>query len=726
MPKREYPAGVDDHPGILAYAEVVEDEAQSYRAELEYNGVGNILYYLGYQWQTFEPSFGRWRPLAYNYKPVVNRFAPLVNTIASMLVRFNVPITYSPSTDEPADVAAARVADSAHKVIEKETKVRQWTPEAARWAVKTGNVFLISGFDISTKYGMRPIQQLQCVGSGFGAGCGAIVSPLEAQTTQGVCPRCGGQGGLVPAMQNGQPVMGQAPRGRHTTEVKSPLHCYFDNQATYFEDSPYYMVEDRVPPEWIENAYGMDAVDRIANAESKGSRTLVDSLTYATGTAGLGSTGEDDGSYRMRRLWIEPNEARAPQGIYAVIVGDTVMEAIPYPFRNEYKMPMRPVVHIPFDQVPGRLLAKSRCDDLRGLQDTLNKIEAYLDLHTKRMAGGKLLLPRGVGIGRVVGETGQTLTYDAMPGVPPPQFIPGMSVPQYFFQWQQLTVAAMDAVMGTYEVSRGEAPKGVSAYAAIQFLDEQGQQAQSNLQDNWALGKMMWARQQLNIFREFADEPRILSLGVGRWSAKKFSKADLAGGVDLDVDIGYSRPRTQVARRAVVDQFVRLGGVNMMDPYEKYPVAVALGATDLMPDVAVDKERAARENDAFINPPDPALPPPPPDMPALAGFPMPFPWDRHIVHLAEHRNLLFGDRGDTLPPPNRQALISHMMIHQREVAMQMQQGSLGPGQVAPAGPGNTDGKNDGTAKEGSRGDEQREMDTESQMASPDTFTGAAQ
>jgi hypothetical protein len=99
-------------------------------------------------------------------------------------------------------------------------------------------------------------------------------------------------------------------------------------------------------------------------------------------------------------------------------------------------------------------------DDLIPLQDQLNRIESYLDLHTRRMAGGKLLLPRGMGIGRVVGETGQVLTYDAMPGMPGPQFVPGTPVPQYLMQWQQAIRANMDSIMGTFEVGRGEAPRG--------------------------------------------------------------------------------------------------------------------------------------------------------------------------------------------------------------------------------------------------------------------------
>lgn len=720
-----YPASVDDHPGILAFAEAIEDASPSYRREIEYSGVGNTLYYLGKQWQTFMPDSWRWRPLQYHDKPTVNRFAPLVNTLQSLLVRFTVPITYTAATDEPADVAAAAVADRVESLVEKETNAKGWAPDAAMGLILTGNAFLISGYEFNARHGMRPIQMLQCVGDEAGPGCGATWNPRDPMMMQGVCPNCQGRG-LVPAVRNGQPIMGQTAKGKHTTEVKSALHTYFNSRASRFEHSDYFMVEDRVPRGWVERVYGAEALDNVAGLEGQTNWTWADQLSTATGSYGLGLVGSsDDDSVRMRRLWLDPYPGRAEEGIYAVLLGETVMESIPYPYRDAAGVPSKAIVHIPFDRVPGRLLAKTRCDDLRPLQDQLNTIEAYLQLHTKRMAGGKLLLPRGLGIGRIVGETGQVLTYDAMPGVPAPQFVPGMTVPSYFFNWKQDVLAAMDAVMGTFEVMRGEAPKGVSAYAAIQYLDEQGTQAQSALQDNWAMGKLEWARQQLCIFREYADEPRILSLGVGRWSAKKFSNADLQGGVDLDAEIGISRPRTQVAKRAVVDQFVRLGGVNLADPYEKLQIAKALGATELMPNYKADEERAARENDRFLGPPDPTMPPLPPDVsPALQGFPLPMPWHNHPVDIMQHKALLDSERGENLPPLNREALIEHMMIHQREIAMAQERASLGPGQVVP-GPGNTNGKNRGTAKEGGGGTDQEQMDREGQMASPDSFTGAA-
>ncbi len=86
MPRLQYPESVDDHVGLLNYRDDVEDACASYRQEIERSGVGNILYYLGKHWQTYDSQLGLWTPQFLpkgTPRPVVNQVAPLVNSVRS-------------------------------------------------------------------------------------------------------------------------------------------------------------------------------------------------------------------------------------------------------------------------------------------------------------------------------------------------------------------------------------------------------------------------------------------------------------------------------------------------------------------------------------------------------------------------------------------------------------------------------------------------------------------
>ena len=731
-----YPQGPDDYEKIKQFTQDVIGSNRYFRHEIERAALRNVIFYLGIQWVTYDATLRIWRPMGLKKntpRPVTNKLAALANTTASTLVAYKVPITFGPASFDEADIAAANVADKISDIINKEAEIRRLKPIIARWIALTGNAFLVNQYDTSPETGTTFIQsEMDAAGHTF--------QPNDIELAGGVCPTCGPQMG--PAMgPDGQPMMGpdgqpamqqvptawqpavnpetgepegvDYPRGKFYTEVKPLFSCYFDPEVSHISESAYFLVSELKGRDWVSKVYGDEvAKAAIEAAHSEPYTNYVETLAYSTALGGriwgqVPNTRRQ--RVRVRRLWLKPHPEFAPEGIYAVMVGDKVVESGPWPYHNERQEPFLNVVHMGFDQVPGRLLYKTRIDDVAPIQELRNRVKAIVELHSIRMANAVWLVPEGSGVSRLTGEQGQWVKYNPIPNVPPPQRIPGDNAAAYLLNWLPMLDAEMDMVMSQSDIDRGETPRGVSAYSAIQYLDERSQAGQSNLLDNWSLGWMEWTQQMVNIWREYADEERSTSMGMGKWAMEKFSKAHMIGGVDISVELGQNRPRTQVGRRAVAEQGIRLGLANPFDPYERIRLLELIGIPELMEDFKIDQQRAAEENDQFA-----------------AGMPVqpPLPWDNHDAHVIAHRRFTFSDVYKMLPPPLQMAVIQHMQLHW----MVMAENAAKPrktGSVAPGG-----GENKGTASGGGGGGnaegsaEEEMLDMESQLASPDTNTGS--
>jgi rubredoxin len=325
------------------------------------------------------------------------------------------------------DVAAAGVADKIQQVIEKETGARKLKKIAARWKILTGGVFLISNYD--KEAGSEQIPMMRCLT------CGAVYSPKEIEENSGVCAACESEGPWEPAIdQMGIPQQMTLPKGKFYTEIENIFTTYFDYEATSIEESGYFMVARTRSKEWVTRVYGEEVAESLSYGVYEDPySTYLETLAYASPTGGNvfrgGGRSAGEPRIKIRRLWIRPRTDKAPNGIYAVVAGQKVLEVGEWPYHDEKGKPFLNVVYIPFDEIPGRILAKTRVDDLIPKQEQRNRIEAIIELHSQRMANATWLIPEGSGLSRVTGEQGQILRYNAMAGVPPPTRMSGDSPP---------------------------------------------------------------------------------------------------------------------------------------------------------------------------------------------------------------------------------------------------------------------------------------------------------
>jgi len=244
---------------------------------------------------------------------------------------------------------------------------------------------------------------------------------------------------------------------------------------------------------------------------------------------------------------------------------------------------------------------------------------------------------------------------------------------------------------GTYEIGRGEVPErgGDLAFVSLQLLDERAQQAQATVTENWTVGWMEWANQHLHIWRQYADAQRTLAIGGGKWAVRKFNQANLAGGIDMDVDTGTFRPRSHITVRGTLEQLFRWQILNPGDPQERFRILQLLGLPEIMEDYKLDWTQANQENDQFaeaasmvdpmmlqtmMQPQGPPGEAGTPQMGAAMGGPMgtpmmpqlvqpPQPWENHTIHLHIHRQFILSDTFKEIPLPLQQQMLMHMQLH---------------------------------------------------------------
>lgn len=701
--RRIGPTDYDDHEGIKRYLSDIEAAEEAGSEALRLEAMYNILMYIGLQWMTYDRMLQTYRPLAMKAstpRPVTNRFAVGVDALTSALLSFNPALGFHPASDQSDDIAASNVADQVLEVIKHETQMRMMDQIEAKWVVLTGDCFKVTNYAPDMLGPMSFVQHERC------EVCQSVSDPAKLIAADGMCPTCQSQGPYQPATDEmGEPVGDTVPRGKMSTELHSRLTLRAASDAMTLNDSPYVVIDEQKPLAWVEQQYGEKIADQVETQATHAlTHWMVSAIAHSTPATGFPSFGQETlPRVRLRRLWLRPTPA-FPGGLYAEVLGETVVESRPWPYHDREGRPILNITQTLFDLVPGRLWGKTRASDAAEKQVQRNKLEAHMQLIERRTASSMWLMPHGAGISRLTGEPGFMAKWNALAGVPAPQRIEGAPPAPYFVQRLDMMDNEIDALFGTFEIGRGEAPKGVASYAGLQLLDERSRTSKSSVLMNWGLGKEAWARVCLDIWREYADDERTLATGEGAWAVQKFNKADLKGGVDVTVDLGMNRPYTQIGRRAALEQATRLAFISPVDPGERYRALQVLGIPEIMADYKQERADASRENDLLVH-----------------GQPVrpPLPWENHPIHLDQHKRILTGERFDALPPEIQQMVLLHANAHYQQMQMQSQQFASGPGQIAP---GPNQGKG-GTAKENEGSPDQEQLDQEAQMASPDDFSG---
>jgi hypothetical protein len=566
----------------------------------------NILFYRGQQWIKFDRGSSRWRSakLPHNTPtPVTNVFASTLDALISVFARIEPQLNFRPgSADEPDDRAAADVAVRAIDVIEDEVKLRIWRQILAVWVGLTGMAWLETGYDPSPRFGTRFMQSNQC------PACGAV------QAGPAPCEACGAPE-MQPAVDAmGQPIGDQVPVGRLYVDVATIFEMFFDPSVPVWEQQRAYIREKAVPVDESKERWPQIADQITANVTESGPMYMAN-LPLAgppidenqTGRF-MGSTSGQNTKVTERWYWQLPDKTY-PDGLLAIKVGQAAIAyAGPLPYSAPPENPgdsrgyFLPSVCFPQKLVPGSAYAKTVADDLASKQSQRNRWESVIEACGMRMGSPIWLKPNGANVTNLTGDPGNIVSYNAVgPNAAKPERLGGQAIPVSFVEFLQRIDHTFEELAATFDVIKGARPEGISAGIALQILQERNLSRYGPLFILWEQAWATWARQALEIFREFVTEPRLLRIKGrdGKWQVEKFLGADLQGRIDVIPEAASSNPRSSLLDKAEMEQLAQMGVINIQDPEVKWKFLEVYGRTNLTPTMAADTKNAIMENEAF-------------------------------------------------------------------------------------------------------------------------------
>lgn len=634
----------------------------------------NIFFFAGAQW--IRKVGGRWQKRNlpdWFPRAQTNKFAEKAgDLITQLLSGGRVPITYTPATDDEADIGTAEVGERIREVMYTEAECDEQAHTIASWLILTGNAFGIPHYDMDEEHGTKSVPFMQCQACAQNENLPAIdpegmsqnIDPEELDENAPACPVC-----ASPDLAPTETIAHEYPIGALQLDVCGPFEIRGDHRISdvrkwqrFIRQKPYDLAWAK--ENWSDFADKIQPDSAATNDTSKFFMDLFANLTpdFAFG-AGMGnnSTSAAKQPKVMAYVFHELPSEKYPEGLRAVRLGmnaDAVVEAGPLP--SEFGAGVKagkkflPLIHWGCHIVPGRLWRKTPMDDLITLQVFRNMIEANIRLSIQRMGNAVWLLPKGCGVDLLTGEPGQTIPYNPV-SVGGTQMAKPEREPADLNNIGALVTMlkviddSMERISGTFFLQGGNAPPGVTAASALAYLGEKGQQSLSTMRTGWAQGWREFDMMGLEIARKNWDDNRMRAVaGKNRkWQVEKFSKADIQGAVNFVVDWNALAPKSNATERATIGQLVQMGFVNPQDEEMQITVLKKFGELDLKGSLSIDVEDAAKEQDRFLE--DPTY------MPQVRPF-----VDNSQVHLREHVDFAKTDEFRELPDERQQAWYGHI------------------------------------------------------------------
>ncbi len=692
MPHNEIRSGVSDKDkDLITEVLDIRDRLLTRRWIFEREWYRNILYYVGQQWITFDDTFRRWRSRhlpSWVPMPVTNRLSATVNTIRSTVAQVHPAFDARPTQDNEKSVLAANAADKYLDIIMNEGGFRAMKRRLASWLTLTGNAFIGTEFDTSADTGVVTVPGEQCTA------CGLSLKPTEIPATM-ACPQCGGTSFIEDATTSED-----IPQGALLVRCLSPFEVYVDSSILELEEQPAILVVETRALENVRQTYGKAAADVSADSERETSRYYLDSLSHITGT-GYGSgtpygkradTDSGGGGVTLYRLFIKTS-TKYPKGRYVVMTGDQhiLEDHEPYPFFHKTtRKPFYPIVHVRYDDVPGRFWAKTPIDDLVAKQKQRNEIEALYQTILMRTANPVWLLPVGVQTTPITGDPGIAIRYTGAAGLKPER-LPGLDAPVTIIKFLEQIDVDFEEIANTFAAMKGKNPGSVRAASAIQMLIERGFGRYGSVFDNLEEAYERWAVQALEIWRQRAVFPRIQAIArtAGSWQFMEFLGADL-GDVDIRVEAGSTRPKSQAGRQLLVGQLLQWGLLNPNDPEQRMRIFEEMGASGLLPGAEADVKIVAEENAKFLawaeqvtraiegehkdTPPERLMPILLMSVPVHGNLVL----DHHPTHLVHHRRFALSEQFRSLHPILQQLFVQHVVREHYMPMLQETMVGMGP------------------------------------------------
>lgn len=680
----------------------------------ERNWWGNILFHLGIQWITYDNGAQRWRQRKLSPSvptPITNLFRATLDTVKSALAQHAPRFIGTPERDTPSAIAGAQSADENLDIILAEGKFEKAKRRNLDWLTLTGNGIIEIVWDDSPETGEVPIPYDVC------SNCGKSYPPGTINADLPQCPECGS-----PFLTESETEAIMVPRGSIRFDTKSPFETFIDPVIEELEDQPHVMFIESYTTEQVEMQWGKTVPSDSGNLTTSG---FLRQSAGSIATPGIGipfsAMSAMDREHRVTviRLFSKRNKAY-PKGCYIVLTssGHELEKHSEFPWKRKgTEKKYYPFTLFRFGTVGGRAWGYTPADDLLPKQYQLNKAESLFTLIMTRMANPVWLIPTNTNPTRITGEIGIQIEYTPV-GQAAPQRIPGAEAPQSLVTYITDIRRSFDELSGAFDAVRGRSMGSRTPVGTVQTLSDRGFGRWATVFGNLEEGYEDMARKALEVWRQNAKTPRVRAIRnlLGGWSFNEFMGADWDEGVDISVEAGSSRPRTQQQKLQTYVQLAQYGFIDIKDQSQVIKILQDVGLSNLLPGVQEDTKAAYAENANFMlwarsvkeklgsmspsvlsaDPGDvnthemlTTLMSMPDGRPLTEVFMVQPLVDAHDVHFLTHRRFALTQDFRALPEVCKAIFYRHMATHQSDLIqskLYLQLSTPGEGQALPGQP----------------------------------------
>jgi hypothetical protein len=509
---------------------------------------------------TQEPDMPRYRVRLINNQIVVG-----AQSLLAKFTKTKPIISASPGSASDHDVKAAQMAESLLEYWWLDMNLEDALEEALLWGIIAGQGYWKISWDQhagkSMKFMLDPYGQ-------------PITNDSLKEHFRG----------YLDQMQI-QPVEKTVYLGDIRVEAISPFDVYLDPSAKTFKDAKYAICTHYLSPDEIRTRWNIDV-------KPDASPTPAD-ISLVPGSSTTGS----DPSVKAIQIGYFLPSAALPQGRYVVWMAgpNTILEDAPW------TAPMNelPLVKFPGVRVPGQIYDTSVVETAIPLQKELNRILSQIVEFKNLTLKPQMMAPRGsLGGEKVTNEPGAVMQYTPVAGLSPEwREMPNLQ-PWVFEHLAQIS-QRLKEVFSLSEVTEGDVPPNVEAGVAIDLLQEMSTDrlAPTIKLIEHAIGRA--GGLMLSLAQRYYVEPRLLKIqgSGGGVQVKRFTQADIDGGVSVAVEAGSGLPRTRAGRQARIQSYVEMGILQPQQAWKYLDLADMKSVSKMW---QADEDMAYREHDKMI------------------------------------------------------------------------------------------------------------------------------
>jgi hypothetical protein len=625
---------------LVAWVHDQQTKAKNARQSKVTQWAMNMAFVNGEHWAELTPrslggQFGERlfvpkKPYYYDRK-TVNRTRSFMRTELSKFTSQSPSATVIPASAEDEAVRAAYAAEQAWESIQDSQKYSTHYAAAAWWTIITGNGFIKTWWDTTCVDPMNPDQPGMIR---FGS-----VTPFNL---------------FIP-----------------------------DLREQEIEDQPFVINAYKKSAEWVSTYYSKQLDGRTVSPSSSSDNQLTDRMLN------LNEASNTKDSVTLYEAWIKPSTCKhLPNGGVVIMVDDvclSVSDGWPY---DHGQYPFTKFEHIP----TATFYAETPLTDVIPLQREYNKLRTDISEAGRRMAKPQLLAQRGSVVpSKITNEPGLVIEY--RPGFQPPVPMTLVALPQYYINQQEVILADIEEITGQHDVSKGNAPAGVTAGTAINYLQESADQFLTPEYQSIERGTSRIGSQALQLFVQYVDlDRKIQTVGADNsFDVTLINGQSIKDSTALRVEPGSSISHSKAANDAKVMDYFSVGIIDQ-------PTAarmLELGGVQRFQDIMQTAEKKAQRENTKMKMLDPAqlgrnsmaqaqqlLSQPPAD--PATGEPMDLTgitpeqlqaelppvvtvadFDVHEIHIETHNRFRMSQEYEALDPVIQNQFEKHVAEHQK-------------------------------------------------------------